>query len=340
MLSLDQHLGVWFFLPESGKTLIDHPLLFCFNTIGGFAGPLFLTLAGISAFLFLERYQESSLTMIFRGIVIIFYGYLLNVLVPCWFSYGSWFTLHMIGFGILIAPFFRKSSNSFILITCLIIILLTVVFQNMLDTPNTLWSTRMGRTDLPGGIWRLIFIEGQFPVLPWLSFFLGGMVVGKLLSIGDTKRLRILAISSYVISGLLFVSTFLKADFAIHGHLVRFFRIYLGFYPATPFFFFLLFPTVIASLLLFKLINNRWPFKSANPLICLGRSSLTIFILHIVVFKELAIRFDYFKLFSSTATPFAVLFVMALFTGLSVVWSKYDFRFGAEWFLRRIPLND
>lgn len=336
MLSLDQHLGVWFWKPEGGTGFSDHPFLFTINAIGGFAGPLFLTLSGVSASLFTGRYQNNNLILVLRGLTIIFFGFLLNILVPCWFSPGSWFTLHMIGFGLLVTVWLKRCSTPILLSLCLIVIVSTVIAQNILNTPLELWSERLRNAELPGGVLRLMLFEGHFPVFPWLSFFIGGMVTGRLIKSNRLEGLRYLSISCYLISAVILMCYYMEFNFATTGFLFRFFRVYLGFYPATPIFFFLLFPTVIVSLMVIKKIDTRWPFRTDHPLVCLGRSSLTIFILHIFVFKELAIRFDYFRLLSSQTVLFAVLTIMIFFAMLSVIWQKYNYKFGAEWVLRQL----
>lgn len=336
LFSLNQHLGIWFF--RSGFK--NQPVFYYINAIGGFAGPLFLTLAGISSVLFLEKYKNSASTLVFRGVLLICFGYLLNLLVPSWFSYASWFTLHMIGFGMVFAPLFRKTSVPVILSLSVFILFVAILFQNGLETPMRLWNERMGRSDLPGGIFRLILVEGHFPIFPWLAFFLGGMAVGKLFLSGQSKKLGAIVIGCYLVSGVILLCYFLKPDFVTHGPLVRFFRIYLGFYPVTPVFFFLLFPLVILYLFLFQKIDRIVRFTSFSSLVCLGRASLTIFFIHIIIFKELAIRFGYFQLFSPVAATVAIMTVMAVFTFLSVAWRKIQFRFGLEWLLRQVPLKD
>jgi len=78
------------------------------------------------------------------------------------------------------------------------------------------------------------------------------------------------------------------------------------------------------------------PLRSDHPLAELGRVSLTIFIVHAPLFRELSRPLGIW----SALGPFAT---MAWVVGFTVVcllaahaWARVDFRFGAEWWLRRV----
>ena len=60
----------------------------------------------------------------------------------------------------------------------------TVGVQNALDTPLRLFNEDMAAPKKPGGVLRFALAEGFFPVLPWLAFFMAGLLAGRWLLAG------------------------------------------------------------------------------------------------------------------------------------------------------------
>src|SRR5690606_20795062 len=99
-LMIEQHLGVWLWRgPGPGGRMADYPGLLVFNALGGGAAPAFVTLAGIGASLLASKRERPDRTLALRGIAILGFGYLLSALTPSWFSWQSWFVLHLMGLG-------------------------------------------------------------------------------------------------------------------------------------------------------------------------------------------------------------------------------------------------
>lgn len=326
--SLDQHIGMWLY----EGNIMDNPLMLAINGMGGFAGPLFVTLAGLSALLLTQRYDESNQTLVKRGLIVILYGYLLSLAAPGFLSWGAWFVLHIIGFGILVTPLLRRLPVWALMVTMLVVVVLTVVGQSFLNTPLYLSWGRMQNVSMNGGVLRLILFEGHFPVFLWMSFFAGGMLIGKLLTAGKITQLTYLAVSSFLIAGIIFI---VNQVYSPGAPFARLFAVSILFYPVTPFFFFTLFPLVIVCLLVFRAIGLRWHFKASNPLVCLGRSSITIYFSHIIIGAAL-VRANAMPSFpgSTMLVPLAVIFVV--FAALAVVWQRYDYKYGPEWLLRKV----
>jgi hypothetical protein len=57
-----------------------------------------------------------------------------------------------------------------------LVLVATVAGQHALATPIMLDNVRMRDVSLPGGVFRLAVLESQFPIFPWLSFYLAGFV--------------------------------------------------------------------------------------------------------------------------------------------------------------------
>src|SRR5690606_3115656 len=97
LLMVGQHVGLWLWRgPRGTVDLDDFPLLIGFNALGGGAAPLFVTLAGVGAALMAIRGGPGlDAQYVRRGLVLWSFGVVLNFLSPSWFSWGSWFVLHM-----------------------------------------------------------------------------------------------------------------------------------------------------------------------------------------------------------------------------------------------------
>jgi uncharacterized membrane protein len=337
LLMIEQHLGYWLWNSPPGSIhFFDHPFLLSFNALGGFAAPVFVTLAGVGVSLFSLRHSNVDVILVRRGFIIMIFGYILNAITPSWFSLGSWYVLHMIGFAIILFPLFRRLNSSVIFFIGIIVVVSTVVLQNLLDTPSFLSSERMRSLDLRGGFLRLALVEGQFPIFPWLYFFLTGILTGRWIVDKKISRIVCTAVITFFLGAILSIFYFMQFDFAVAGPFHRFFRLGLGFYPALPPIVFLLSSLVLFALIIFYFFEERHAFSSRNLLVCLGRTSLTLLMVHVFFFREISHHLDYWQIFSTVETLLIILGVWVLAALLSVIWQKYGYRYGLEWLLRRI----
>lgn len=338
LCSLNQHLGLWLF--QQYEDLSEYPLLFAINLTGGLAGPLFVVLAGVGVSLATER-EVSASTLNRRGLLILAYGYLLNVITPSWFSFSSWFVLHLIGFGVLCSPVFLKLPTRVLYLFSFVAVAISVAGQVYLETPVELLWEQMNDTSRPGGALRLAFFEGHFPVFPWIAFFLNGIVVGRQLRTGEPRNLLRFAISLFCAAGAL-VALRTSLNYFAPGSVLtesgigkRFFSLYFMFYPTTVFFFIVLLALSIVALLMFRTWEGRGGGSEKNLLIVLGRCSLTIYVTHIAIGRFL---FSHYWL--SNCGPFMLLpvigAVMIMFAYLATIWARYDYRYGFEWLLRKV----
>lgn len=339
LLMMEQHLGIWFW---DGRTRnlngFFYQLLYGFNALGGFAAPAFIVLAGVGVSFFIQRHSGTNTgrVLFLRGCVIMLYGYLLNILTPGWFSIGSWYVLHLIGFAILLSPLFVKLSSRTILIIFTVILLAAAMIQNLLNTPFFLSNSRMQGLDLPGGAFRLAFAEGQFPIFPWLSFFLSGIITGRWLINGKISLINRIA-SIFLAASITFSALYLlNFSFAINAPLIRVSKINPGFYPISTNLALVLISLVLFSILVFRMIGLHKNISNSNPLVCLGRSSLTLLIVHVVIFREVFFRLRFYRTLPADTALIALFAVLTGFTLLSIYWKKYDYRYGAEWLLRKI----
>lgn len=340
-LMIEQHMGVWLWRgPARGLSRMDYPAAVVFNALGGMAAPLFVTLAGVGSALFVAAGRpRTDSTMVRRGIALMGFGVALNLLTPSWFTWASWFVLHMMGFAMALAPLWRRLSTRALLIACVLVLIASVAVQTWLETPIPLRNVRMRDFTLPGGVFRLGLAESQFPILPWLTFYLAGFVAGRWINDKRPRRVALLSLAFLVLGGG--GHGLYRLGISDAEWFRRAFSLHLGFFPA---------PTAIVGLLLggallliafvFWLETRGRGLTANNPLVTLGRASLTLLILHVWLFRE-ASRWVYVGDHTlwrglSHWTAVGVIMVFAIVAAiLSRFWQRVDYRFGAEWLLRK-----
>ncbi|MEM7152535.1 MAG: DUF418 domain-containing transporter [Myxococcota bacterium] len=337
-LMIEQHVGIWLWEgPARGEKMMDYPLLVGFNALGGMAAPLFVSLAGVgSALMVAANRPRTDITLIRRGIALMGFGLALNLMTPNWFSWGSWFVLHMMGFAMALAPVWRRLPTPALLMGCGAVLASTVAVQLWLDTPLSLTNPRMRDVTMPGGPLRLALAEGQFPILPWLCFYLAGFCAGRWIWAGRIAPVAILGLSFAALGGL---GRVLVYNVGIdNAYLQRAFELHLGFFPSSVAIAGLLLGGALLLISIVSGIEKRWTIKPSNPLVTLGRISLTLLIVHVVVFREWT-RFewwDWWRNLSSTLSLVAIFGFFGLALFLSRYWQRVGYRYGAEWLLRRV----
>ncbi len=336
ILMIEQHMGFWLWdMSNSTLKFLDHPFLIGFNAMGGYAAPAFITLAGAGSAFFVSRYGPADRVLVKRGLALLFFGYFLNIMVPSWFTAGSWYVLHMIGFGLISSTLLRRISNIGLIVIFLIILAATVVFQYYLQTPDFLGNRHMSNYSLPGGVLRLALAESQFPVFPWLSLFIVGIISGRYILDNKLKKILLMA-SVFLCTGIMFtIPAVIGLNIAKKGLLKMLFRIYLGFYPANPPIILLLVSIILFTIVIFIKINNKWSLSDKNPLVCLGRTSLTFLLVHVILFRQIGRSLGIWHRFSSSEALAVIFVTLIFFTLLAMFWKKAGYRYGAEWLIRK-----
>lgn len=113
-LMMEQHIGVWLWETfASPSQFLKYPLFVGFNALGGGAAPLFISLAGAGSALFvasrIDRWSAAQIdaTLMRRGLGVMAFGYLLNVLTPTWFNGGSAYIPYLLGAVVVLGPIRR-----------------------------------------------------------------------------------------------------------------------------------------------------------------------------------------------------------------------------------------
>lgn len=343
VLMMEQHLGVWLWAADPHRSPIAQaPLLMALNGLGGLAAPTFITLAGAgTALLSRPRAAQLDATLVRRGLCVLGFGYLLNYLTPSWFSGGSWFVLHLMGLGIATTPLWRRLPTAALLAGQAALLLAAPLVQHWLATPAVLFNDRMRDLDLPGGALRIAFAEGQFPIVPWLGLFLGGIAVGRWLRDGRRDLLARMC-ATLLACGLLLGALGLLShrvpalEFLRAAPWWRVVQLRLGFYPGNPSILLLLQSGTLLLSLGALALERRGKLTAGGPLVGLGRASLTLLLVHVVVFRELSRPLGAWQAFSPGVSLAIIAAWIALCAVAARAWQRIDYRFGAEWLLRKI----
>lgn len=343
-LMIEQHLGVWLWrgLGPGESMTRDYLGLMIFNALGGGAAPAFVTLAGIGSSLLASartaRGQNPDKTLILRGIAVLAFGYLLSFLTPSWFSWQSWFVLHLMGLGMLLTPILRRLPTAVLIGLALAVLGATGFVQVALDTPlgldNDYMSGRSHRSPQSWTALRIMVAEGQFPIFPWLAFYLAGLACGRFIASGKLEHIWILAggIAACASVGLLVRSLHPSITSAAG----RSSALTIPFFPASPTLAGLLLVTVLLGIWAMMAFDRRRPLRDDNPIVTLGRASLTLLILHVWLFREATRPVGMWQALD-IGPAFAVLggFLVVAVVGARL-WQRVDYRFGAEWLLRKL----
>jgi uncharacterized membrane protein len=341
LLMIEQHLGVWLWVgPGKGETMTDYPGLLAFNALGGGAAPAFVTLAGIGSSLLVSKRASPDRSLILRGLVVMGFGYLLSFLTPSWFDWrNSWFVLHLMGFGMLTTPLWRRLPSSALLGVALLVLAATGPMQAWLDVPLELNNEYMaGRAPSSPQQWtalRLAVAEAQFPIFPWFSFYLAGLVCGRWVSEDKLDSIATLAcgVLGLGLCGLILRGLIIVPKSSVLGRSVA---LNVPFFPASPTLVALLLAIVLTGIWAVMALERRRSMSDHNPLVTLGRASLTLLLVHVWLFREATRPIGVWQaldLISSTAVLIGFILVAIVATRL---WQKLDYRFGAEWLLRKL----
>jgi len=285
--------------------------------------------------------RSVDITLVRRGLALLGFGYLLNYLTPSWFSAGSWFVLHMMGFAIATAPLWRRLPTPALLAAEALLFTASVAVQSWLATPRLLDNQRMRDLDLPGGALRLALAEGQFPILPWLALFLVGLAIGRWLLTDQHHRVgalcRACLLAGITLVALDFAATRTPAlEFLLRDPWWRLVRVRTSFFPAGPGIVLLLQAGVLLMLTVALRIERSRELDPRGWLVCLGRGSLSLLLLHVVLFREISRPLGAWQAFDRYTSLAIIVAWIALCLLLCRAWQRIGYRYGSEWLLRRL----
>jgi uncharacterized membrane protein len=338
MLMLEQHLGVWLWRgPSRGETVADYYPLVVVNAVGGFGAPLFIGLAGVGSALMCAKARPGlDATLVKRGACLWAFGVVLNLVTPSWFSWGSFFALHVMGVSMMLTPLLRRLSNRGLLVALGGVLIATAFVQHAFETPLRLSNDRMRDMTLPGGALRLALAESQYPILPWTGVFIGGLLAGRDVLAGRFAGLAMRGVWAAVVGAGLF---------QLYAHRVppfgapvlrRALDIHMGFFPASVSIVLLLLGATLVLVAATAWYDTRRPLSATNPLVTLGRASLTLFLLHVWLFREATRPIGLWQSLPAGQAWAGIVGTIVVAVVLTRLWQRVDYRYGAEWLLRKL----
>lgn len=331
LLMIQQHVLYWL-----SADIADNATVLALGALGGLAAPVFITLSGVGVSLSAKRHFRSGHLMPLRGLVIIAFGYLLNFLTPHWFSLGAWYVLHLIGLAIMISPLLQRCSSKFLLGLTAGVVFSTALLQTHLGTPLRLFNQQMGHPENLDGFLRHIFVEGFFPIFPWIAYFIAGIVAGRWLLQRNIRRIAYLAAILFTGFAALAICYYVIPTITRNVYLLRFFTVSPSFYPSlTPITLLLM---SLALLLLFAItsLEKHISLTRLTVLSYLGQCSMSLLIVHVAVIRESARYYDFWRIFPMPQAVFLTWAVLVFFASAAYLWHKIDYRYGAEWMMRHI----
>ncbi len=178
---------------ESGDAA-RHPLGLLAASFGGLAAPLFVTLSGWGVQRSLTHRRPGFRWIASRVAFLGLAQVAVNLLGDPWFNFhpATPGVLTLLALCTLLAPLLSRCPaiwRTLLLIVCALSPLALLEHSGV----RWIWAYRTFQADIPVWIERL-FINGTYPLLPWLAFFL----LGGLLADGSRKILGTLATASWI----------------------------------------------------------------------------------------------------------------------------------------------
>lgn len=337
VLMVQQHLGIWLTAVHKVRGGLM-PLVIALNSLGGAAAPLFVFLSGVGVSL---GAHLSGPVFVRRAFALGICAYLLNLACPSWLSPGSFYVLHLIAAFWLVAPLLRRVDGRWLLGLFVLGLVLTVVVQTALETPPYLSNARLRNTSLPGGPLRLALAEGHFPLLPWLSFGILGIWAGRKIQSGQTSsltKLGLVLLAAYVLLRLPRIVLSARDLRRLPWRSV----VDFSFYPASVAF--VLGLGGVCALLVILTARAGGAGRASSPsgqprvatwLADLGRTSLTLLVLHVVIFREGTAAVGLYQRIPPGLVLLLIALVLGGFALVSRAWGRAGYRYSLEWWVRR-----
>ncbi len=304
-------------------------IIYLFN---GYAAPFFLIVSGISFFLYINNriIKEYSKKEIFINVLkralflfivtIIFllaFGFMLGMQIS-FIIY--WSIFQVIAFSMMvyfIIPFLKRYLRLLVMCSLFFFIFLAFFLISFYKIE----------------ILYILISGGNFTYLPWANFYIFGMLIGELLINTKIDKFKKILISFLSIGILNFILWFFC---------IRYINITVDYY-----FIPLFFVAYAGFFILFPLTYYYADFRESNSFIKekltrWGRVSFSLYYIHFVVIIggfiifPLLINDTYLRgfIFYQYLILLAIIFV-----GLDIfliIWEKYDYIFGIEWFMTKI----
>ena len=317
-------------IANSAAVIGNKEYSYFFRIICSLAAPLFVLLSGIS-FSVSSKYPSTSDTKTKSAFYLLITATFIDLFIWQIPPFNTFDVLYIIAFGIFLNIFLKHKTLlyvlSFIIFSIGLAVYLQVVLPYRFDMQEISLNNflQVNKTDYIISSIRNMFVDGWFPIFPWICLPLIGTLIVKYQHFFQSYKLY-----TYVFSLItFFVSIY---GLSTSSTIVPLRNGYVElFYPAS----FLIFMLVCSGALLF--FTSTFSYKISNPLISffsmIGKYSLFIYILHIAIIHfVLDVYFN-----SLDASSFAI--VMVIFTvSLYVMIAILEFT-KAKQFIQKLPFS-
>jgi uncharacterized membrane protein len=258
----------------------------------GFAAPLFTFLSGVSYRLWADAQasrgrddEEISKISVRRGLFLILFGLLFNVLVWMPEDIFNWDILTLIGTAMLALDIARRTPPAVTIVACGLLIALAPTLRAVADY-REFWAAGFYDYDFTLGDVLLGYLAtGYFPVFPWLAIPLAGFLAAPLIygrgQGRDEGRSRTTAVTVGMLLAATAVAT-MAARPLVPARLITHDRLWAMFPPTTAY----VLGTIGGAILLATLLHRTLDARSGSPgpLLriagAMSRHSLSLYILH------------------------------------------------------------
>lgn len=262
------------------------------------------------------------------------------------FVFGMWLylgfdwnadILHYYGVYILLTIFFLYKDKKFILISIILILIISTIFQINMDY-TTGWNnnfTLYKDFNTLKGFTRNLFFNGYYPIFPWFSLFLIGILFGRI-DFYDEILIKNIASKTLIIAILTEFISYSIINLNNYSQLI----VYL--FDTKP-----LNPTVLyivsgaswaISFICFCIIISKYLKKSKifKALVATGQMALTHYFIHCVIVLGLFFVIDKLSYRDEGFVILLSLIVFVLMTVFSHNWLKFFKRGPLELVMRKL----
>lgn len=301
----------------------------------GRAAATFVVLAGIGLGLAAARsaHADTMFVTIKRALFLLVIG-LLNALI---FEADI---LHYYAFYFLFGMMFLRADNRALLLAIGGLVFGFVVALVVFDYDQGWdWKT-LSYTEFwqPAGMIRNLFFNGWHPVVPWLAFFLYGLLLSRLKLHARQTQISLLLGGIVALIGIEVLSYFIVDALGPHGD--EELGLLFMTEPVPPMPFYMVAGMSAASLIVGLCLMAENTLRRAGILSVLapaGRQTLTLYIAHIMVGMG---ALEALGMLSGTQTVESSLFATLIFcvvaTFYAYVWARYFKRGPVEWLMRKL----
>lgn len=249
---------------------------------GTFAAPLFILISGMMVALTAKTKGHVFKYFLFRGIMIIIVGALIDVLIWRIYPFTTVDVLYLIGLSLPLSYLFSRLDNKSRWFIIMLIFLATPLLQKVLgytDYP-TEYNLMGELTIIIGNQTNIIshwLVDGWFPIFPWLGFSFLGVNLAKLRLDNANFRKKFFSFIAFCILAFGSIIWWLYP-----GKLLTRAGYSELFYPPTLGY---IFSAIGLIILLFSIVDWKPYIIVYKPLQALGESALFMYVLHLVLIE-------------------------------------------------------